>query len=213
MGDIPMKTIAELNTKWWYRFLKVGYFPFFFLILIGSPIGIFYAYEPIYDDEKSYIKCANGKEFLLRENGIFLYSKNMDSYDKEKAENLCSETLLEKAKRLGITPAGAKAELERRKLNINDLPQGSYEVGAAPWETRGESFRPLNPVEMTREEYKAKYGELPPNSYELISKYIPRNWLATISFSILSILTTLFIFEFVRRSFYYILLGNLFPKS
>lgn len=41
-----MKTIEELNTKWWYRILKVGYFIALVLTLIGYLTAIFFSYNP-----------------------------------------------------------------------------------------------------------------------------------------------------------------------
>lgn len=84
-----MKTISELNNKWWYRLIKVIYLAILLVAFIGYPIGIFFSYGPEYDNDKSYIKCANGKDFILSKNGIYLNSDYMYSSDKDKAESLC----------------------------------------------------------------------------------------------------------------------------
>ena len=170
-------TINYLNSRWWYRLIKTAYLFFFLLGLLGYPIAIFNFYGPEYDNDASYIKCANGKKFILSQNGITLYGEFMGSTDQEKAKNLCF----------------------------------------------GGVINYMEPIRMTKAEYEAKYGQAPTvenvtesgaaGKYELISKYITRNWLVIIGFSLLSILATLFIFELLRRIFYYIVLGNLRPKK
>ena len=84
-----MKTTGELNNKWWYRLIKVAYIGCFLFALVAPVVGIFASYGPEYDNTKSYIKCANGKEFILSENGITLYSDFMWTTDEERARGLC----------------------------------------------------------------------------------------------------------------------------
>jgi len=83
------KTISYLNSKMRYRFIKVIYLLILFLSLVGYSVAIFVYHEPKYDNDKSYIKCANGKNFILSQNEINLYSDFMWSSDKEKAKSLC----------------------------------------------------------------------------------------------------------------------------
>lgn len=67
-----MKTISELNSKVWYRFLKVIYVLLFILGLFYALIGGFFVVSPTFVNEKSYIKCNDGREFTLNELGISL---------------------------------------------------------------------------------------------------------------------------------------------
>lgn len=161
-----MKTISELNAWWWYRLLKVVSLFLLLAFIVGTPIGIFINYGPQYDNDNSYIKCANGKTFKLEPNGIYTYSDYLDSYDIEKAEGLCFD--------------------------------GTIEVVE-------DRFGEKRPQITSRTTNSGKY--------ELISIYTERDWVATIGFTLLSIVGYLVFFEIVRRVFYYILLGSIRPQK
>ncbi len=95
-----MKTIAELNDKWWYRLLKVIYVVTF----IAITYGVIDAYvlsnselAPHPDIEKSYIECSGGgvhslSEIDIREGDTFLFVDNVltSIKDDEKASQLCT---------------------------------------------------------------------------------------------------------------------------
>lgn len=89
------KTISYLNSKMWYRFIKVVFLLFLFLCLVSSSAAIFTYYSPKYDNAKSYIKCAKGKNFILNQNGINLHSDFMWDFDMEKAKSLCFDGTLD----------------------------------------------------------------------------------------------------------------------
>ncbi|MEK9147661.1 MAG: hypothetical protein AAB593_02010 [Patescibacteria group bacterium] len=85
------KTISYLNSKMWYRAIKVVYLILLASFLIGYPIGIFIAYGPEYDNNSSIIKCANGEEFVL--NRISLSGNFLSDNDiKKAAESFCLDT-------------------------------------------------------------------------------------------------------------------------
>lgn len=87
-----MKTIADLNSKWWYRLVKVVYVFLLFSWTIGTAVGVYFLFEPEFDNENSYIACESGKNYRLSENGIFLYSEYMGYYDDKLAKELCTST-------------------------------------------------------------------------------------------------------------------------
>ncbi len=87
-----MKTIEELNERWWYRLVKVIITILLTLFAVGICTAIYFHYEPQLNNERSYIKCENGKEFILSENNITLYSDYMGTYDEQKARELCRNT-------------------------------------------------------------------------------------------------------------------------
>lgn len=90
-----MKTLSELNSKWWYRLIKVIYIASYLIIVVGSIVAIFYNFSPEFDNAKSYIKCENGKEFILSENGYDLYSDYMSHSNQVYAEDLCFDGIIE----------------------------------------------------------------------------------------------------------------------
>ena len=161
------KTISYLNSKIWYRFIKVIYLLILFISIVGYSTAIFISYSQEYDNTKSYIKCANGKNFILSQNEIDLHSDFMGSSDREKSKSLC--------------------------------------------------FDGLNSIEKTDSDhiFRLKTISETENSgkYELVSIYINRNWIVTIEFILLSIIGNLFIFEAIRRGFYYVVLGSIRPKK
>ena len=83
------RTILDLNSKWWYRLIKAVYLMLLFLSIAGSSVVIFFLNAPEYDN-KPYIKCANGKEFVLSEDGTTPYSDFIWTTATEQAEYLCS---------------------------------------------------------------------------------------------------------------------------
>jgi len=160
------KTISYLNSKMWYRFIKVIYLLILFIGLVGYSISIFVFYSPKYDNNKSYIKCANGKNFILSQNEINLYSDFMWDSDMEKAKSLCFDGIVNfTTDKYGQTRLGHTSETDNS------------------------------------------------GKYELVSIYTNRNWIATIGFTLLSIISNLLVFEAIRRVFYYIALGTIRPKN
>lgn len=121
-----MKTISELNNKWWYRLIKVVYLTVFSLSFVGYPVAVFLSYGPEYDNDKSYIKCANGKDFILSKNGINLSSNYMYSWDKDKAENLCFDGVI-KYESSGASSGLLKEFLKPKVISITNN-SGKYEL-------------------------------------------------------------------------------------
>ncbi len=79
------KDLNYLNSKWWYRLIKVVYFFLFLIILITPLVEIVEDNLSKYDNKNSYIKCANNKIFFLEENNF-----PSDGFVSiEKVESLC----------------------------------------------------------------------------------------------------------------------------
>jgi len=95
-----MKTISELNSKIWYRALKVIYVLIFIPIFL-IPILLTIASEgPQFDNEKSYIECDDEKTFddeALKKNGVDIPLKFASylipqSVNDLKIKRMCSES-------------------------------------------------------------------------------------------------------------------------
>ena len=100
------KTIVSLNSKWWYRLLKVvfvGAQLLIILLLIGINLGNF---APQFDYEQSFVYCDNGFSFLPTDVGLLVYSNYLSPYDDEKIRNLCARTIVKNADgSLKLTPS------------------------------------------------------------------------------------------------------------
>ncbi|SRR6266567_9045924 len=64
-----MNSIAELNTKWWYRLIKVIYILFFLITATMTVIEVLVIGE-LTGNEASFIQCPNGTVLGLAEIGL-----------------------------------------------------------------------------------------------------------------------------------------------
>lgn len=91
-----MKTIKDLNSKFWYRFIKVLYFLSLGMIIIISCLATFF-YFPVsidIDVDKTHITCSNDKVYSLREAGISRISSSyLDYYNQAQVKKRCSTDL------------------------------------------------------------------------------------------------------------------------
>jgi hypothetical protein len=90
-----METIKDLNSKWWYRLLKVFYV---MALLIAVSVALFELVDsakPSYDGNLSYIQCDNGKVFILNEWGLLLVGDRLSSYQSDRASQLCTSVTID----------------------------------------------------------------------------------------------------------------------
>ena len=166
-----METIKDLNSKWWYRLLKVVYVGLFVIALIGGYELIVDSYNTEVDNKASFIKCENGQKFYLEENNFYI------SWSNELR--------------------GAGDVIARSMSLCAGIPV--------------ENFNILNFVEDRDSNQMGNVRSLKKN-YELVvvDKVLWGDFLITI---FLIILFIPLIFELIRRSFYYVILGSLRPKK
>jgi hypothetical protein len=190
---VNMKTVKELNEKWWYRLLKVVVGFLLSLTVIGICTAIFFEFEPQFSNEESYIKCENGKEFILSKNGITLFSDYMYSYDTQKARELCRNAPIQMTR-------------EEYKLKFGEEPVIEERTAEDTTSRKGLSLAEIKGEKINFEKYRIP-------QFTLVSVYTDRNWYAIITFSLLTLLGTLLFLEVSRRIFYYIVLGKLKPPK
>jgi hypothetical protein len=86
------KTIEYLNSKWWYRLLKIIYI-FLFTVLVISSFSIIYdttSPKKVFDNKSSYIQCIDkDAQFGLDENDISLLSEYIYSWDDKTFKSWC----------------------------------------------------------------------------------------------------------------------------
>ena len=159
-----MKTVHELNQKWWYRLTKVIFIGTEVLVLVVVIGLIVEQYEPRFDDENSYVYCNSGgfSGFRPKDVGASVYGDYISSFDDRDFRMLCNPTVIKKA-------------------------DGTLMV------KRGEPT--------------------PEKNYTFTAKYTSRDWTNTLLYSAVAIIVVLFIFELLRRIFYYIVLGSIRPRE
>jgi hypothetical protein len=84
-----------LESKWWYRLLRVTLLPLYGLVLLVTFLLIYGGNRPyhVLDSQKSFIVCDDGKTFRLSELGYVYLSEpgeQLSRDDADRARNLCS---------------------------------------------------------------------------------------------------------------------------
>ncbi len=84
-----MKTISELNERWWYRLLKVVYMSICLIVTISIITLIYTDNPPKFNVLESSIQCLDGREFML---GAYpnLYSEYLSSEDRNNFQTWCT---------------------------------------------------------------------------------------------------------------------------
>jgi len=189
------KTISYLNSKMWYRSLKVIFILSFILAIIFSLIGVYFEYKPEFDNEKSYVVCKDGRTVSLEDNNIYLYSSYVGSDDDLTIKQRCGHSLtLEELKN------GVSDDMIIERLLAN----------------RSKGFDVDNAIKSgySKEEIKEYLiKNIDQTEYKLVSIYTPIHWVAVVGYSFLIILSMIVLFEIIKRIFYYIVLGTIRPKK
>lgn len=84
-----METIKDLNSKWWYRLLKVAVIVSFLISFLVYSDFVYDIYSPQYDNVASNIECANGKVFYLEEWGFYAGTGRLSVYGDNRAKEHC----------------------------------------------------------------------------------------------------------------------------
>lgn len=189
------KTISYLNSKVWYRSLKVIFILSFILAIIFPLIGVYFEYKPEFDNKKSYVVCKDGRTVSLEDNNIYLYSSYVGGDDDLTIKKRCTAALT----------------FDEFKKDLSD-----YASIERLLENRSDGFDVDNAIKAgySKEEVQ-KYLEKTINKteYKLVSIYTPIHWVAVVGYSFLIILSVIVFFEIIKRIFYYIVLGVIKPKK
>lgn len=184
---MSMTTIKELNSKWWYRLVKV-----LFVILFVStlPLVVSFTYfvtEPQYDKYNSYIKCSNGRILNYDEHGL-----DSDYIDYSSRQNL-------------------KYECLKTQSGLSEDEKAIVEFGKKSGKTKAEV---LTAVTEYREKKLVSEGvDRTVNNFDFIIKNKERNVTMFIFGSLFGFVLATLIFESIRRVFYYVILGSFKPSQ
>ncbi len=216
-----MKTIQELNSKWWWRFLKVVYFIWFVLILGLSAIlyyDIFQVYNPdsIYQVmkkqiTKDYWNYQNREGKSLESFGFIIPNETSVeiSADKMKKVNdflrekwITAEDIIALAEEDWIDPEEAFQLFRDNWITVKWMPEAKI-VELYKLVEKGYSYELLN-------NYNNYYNE-----YNIVSR--DYHWITEFLKIIWSILWTflwiIFITFILKRVVYYIILWKFNPEK
>ena len=215
------KTISDLNSKAWYRLLKVFFGLGFLIVLVGFNIIAFSSGIKSVDQDKTTVECFYGDKKVLTAKSINLYLSNNDfvngqfdyknyfeGYNDYQIKNIfesCYQKLpgattdvfaIQKiyevwGKDRILTKADERAPLTQDEINYLDTV--TKQISNTYSNTEKAKFL----------DFSVKLFDIKP-----IFTYNPFLMLFLIGNFII-----LFIFEAMRRIFYYIVLGNLKPKK
>ncbi len=167
-----MKTISELNNKWWYRLVKVIFSLIIFVLTVVTVIFVFQANKN-YEVSDSYIKCNQGNKdsFYATKDKNIVINKSHSEYNS-----------LSDAERKHILEACNITENPTSLLSIEEIRQLDKIYGVYLFEYR----------QVERDE---------------------DNTPMAILYSIFTIFIWYIIFEIIKRTIYYVILGSINPKK
>lgn len=198
-----MKTIGDLQAKWWYRLVKVGFIVTSLLIIVCGNILYFSEAFNEVNTEKSFIYCNNKGDSVLSFDDANLYYI-FDFDDK----NLSYKELATKKPYLFTNIFRTCIGDTKKELSEDGVIElQSYLDTRQKFETEDSPFT----TEM--------FYDLPKSDrifdfqYEFFSYSVKTNNIQFFVILILSNIGFLILLEIIRRFSYYVLLGKVFPKK
>lgn len=210
-------TIKHLNTKIWYRLLKVFYIGIFLLSTIGIATNVYFESNRI-NEEETIIQCANGQNYNAYEYELLI--NKVDVKTNNEAYIFCNESTIQNYLNDNAIDV-SKRENIVNGLNAGDLSES--DVLSSIKKTYGYKYshplkRGLKPLEVILN--NLTYNSLgeniinhnPENKIKIELR--PHNsMLKTFCLIFIYCIVNLLIFEGIRRVFYYIILGKIAPKE
>lgn len=211
----PQKTIEYLNSRAWYRFLKVVFiFIFLAAILIVNGVNISEGIGRI-DDDKTLIYCNGGDKRVLTAKQAGVHFSNYEfikGFDYKKFyEGYYNEYDIENI----LEACYDKLPKYNNKEDIY-LMQRVYEITgfkASPKQYDEDYLK--EQLKIIAEGYKSKdqktsYLDYSVHLFDIKPVYTYKDF---ILYLFLANFSVLFIFEILRRVFYYIVLGSIKPQK
>ena len=193
-----MKSLSDLNRKWWYRLLKVLYCGIFLIIALVSALAVF-ALNETYQAPDYLITCSYGNHDMfnaLHDKGI-----SIANYDPDKEIPASMNTQILSA--CGIT----QTDIDQATANAKAKAIQQYNKN---------NCATSNPTGFLAEflcpDLSAPYQTF--TMYGIINSTVPvHTYGDATGYAILDLLIVLAVFEIVRRAFYYIALGRIRPPK
>ncbi|MFA5188499.1 MAG: hypothetical protein WC460_04015 [Patescibacteria group bacterium] len=212
-----MKTISELNSKGWYRLIKVIFILVFIIVLIGYNIFVFYNGVRHVDQKQTIIQCNLGAKtnFTAQSigldlsvddftNGQFDYEEFFKGYNSYKAEDIVSACYPKRE--ANIYDSQKLGELLNKYGfigNENSLSQEQKDILLPEYNEYKQQTSKIFGTD------KAKYLDFSFKMFDIMPIFTFNYFL--MYFFIGNVIITL-IFEGLRRAFYYVVLGTIKPQ-
>jgi hypothetical protein len=185
-----MKTISELNEKWWYRLLKVGVLCIFIFLIVLTAENKAENFSPQLkrNSELSNVTCLDGNKSVYAFNQLWgtfsLESLTTGQLDSKLIAALC-----------GLKdPFG------------DDIPKGNQIFYYMTTEKADQYLENPDTVKA--------WEQLVAESYSVNEiETVVGSWYGVIARIFIEILALLLFVELARRVFYYIVLGSIRPKK
>lgn len=204
------KTISGLNSKWWYRLIKVIFISLFILsLVIANGVNIYQGIGRI-DENKTLIYCNGGDKRILTIKRAGTYFDNSDfigGFDYKKFyEGYYSEYKIK-----GIIEACYDTQVDdifwiQRLHEIrgfkSDPKQFDEQYALEQYKAMTSGYK--------SDTQKASYLDYSIHLFDIKPVY---SYMQFILYILLSNILVFVIFEIIRRIFYYIFLGSIKPKK
>ena len=208
------KTVSFLNSKVWYRFIKVIYVLLFIVILLGYNILTFSgsSFKNV-DQDKTLIICnyKDEKVFYSKEKNIrlnnhdfknetFDYKDFFESYNEYKIKDILENCYdIKNSSNLDIFAIQRTYEITRTKDNKKDYDENYL---------KNEINKIITGYKTDLE--KASYLDY---SIELFTIDPVFTYYKFLMYFFVGNLSILLLFEIIRRLFYYVVLGTIKPEK
>ncbi len=201
------KTVASLNSKMWYRLLKVIFILTFLVFLIFFNGIIISEWTATVDKDKTIISCLNDKKFSLKDTDVdisvkyikggFDYKGFFEGYNDNEIKKILEECY----------------GTDVRDLDVYAL-QRTYEITGTKDDKKNYDENYLNSeikkIEASYSFAKSNYLDYSIHLFSIDGKY---NYYKNIGYLIIGNISIFVVFELLRRIFYYVVLGSLKPKK
>lgn len=206
-----MKTITELNNKWWYRLIKVIYTVLFITIFIIYNYIISINGIREIDTEKTVITCNqnNYKKMILEKIGIYLSPQELKNYNYEnffKENNYKVQTIIGTCDKGEPYTVEGRTFISKGIVSADDvyrfqaMGDSKEKLDALPFS----SWIEFNTTDWEKYiTYKTHLYEIEPSfSYsKFIYNFVLGNLIILISYILL------------QGIFYYVIIGNFKPRK
>lgn len=214
------KTISYLNSKAWYRLLKVIYTLAFIIALIGFNLALYFTNGIVtVDQNKTQIQCNAGNKNIFTPKSIELNlvknDFNNDKFDYEYFFRNYNDYAIKQILKECSTTQSAKDLLNLDSMDVFRI-QRIYEIAGIKGSEKeydkdylnNETQKITNGYKTSNE--KADYLDFGVKLFEIKPVFSYNDF---IQYFLIGNITILLIFELIKRVFYYIVIGTIKPTK